>query len=237
VSPILWTSTSLSNIRCTHVDFHAAMPSAAKNSSAFAVGSRNALGRTGQPGLVRALGPAAASSIVLGTMIGTGIFLKPSEVAVDAGSAGWALAAWVVGAFVSLLGALCYVELGSSIPEAGGEYAYLREGMGEAWGFLFGWTHSMVARPASVAAIAAGFLRFCGFLRPGSRDGTSRLRRKFRSSARTGRNRSARLAWFAGGLIPFWARDASIGFKTINAMSETAAENPLFGTPCDNAVA
>lgn len=120
----------------------------------------------GQPGLVRALGPAAASSIVLGTMIGTGIFLKPSEVAVDAGSAGWALAAWMAGGFVSLLGALCYVELGSSIPEAGGEYAYLREGLGEAWGFLFGWTHSMVARPASVAAIAAGFLRFCGYLWP-----------------------------------------------------------------------
>jgi amino acid transporter len=99
-------------------------------------------------------------------MIGTGIFLKPSEVAADAGSAGWALAAWVAGGFISLLGALCYVELGSSIPEAGGEYAYLREGMGEAWGFLFGWTHSMVARPASVAAIAAGFLRFCGFLWP-----------------------------------------------------------------------
>ncbi len=139
---------------------------AAKNSLAFAGGSRNAPGRAGQLGLVRALGPAAASSIVLGTMIGTGIFLKPSEVAVDAGSGGWALAAWVIGGFVSLLGALCYVELGSSIPEAGGEYAYLREGMGETWGFLFGWTHSMVARPASVAAIAAGFLRFCGFLWP-----------------------------------------------------------------------
>lgn len=115
-------------------------------------------------GLVRALGPTAASSIVLGTMIGTGIFLKPSEVATDAGSAGWALGAWVVGGFISLLGALCYVELGSSIPEAGGEYAYLREGLGRGWGFLFGWTHSMIARPASVAAIAAGFLRFCGFL-------------------------------------------------------------------------
>ncbi len=119
-----------------------------------------------QAGLVRALGPAAASSIVLGTMIGTGIFLKPSEVAGDAGSIALALSAWVVGGVLSLLGALCYVELGSSIPEAGGEYAYLRYGFGEPLGFLFGWTHSMLARPASAAAIAAGCLRFCGFLWP-----------------------------------------------------------------------
>jgi len=129
--------------------------------------SDNPTERDKSSGLIRALGPAAASSIVLGTMIGTGIFLKPSEVASDAGSAGWAMAAWVVGGFISLLGALCYVELGSSIPEAGGEYVYLREGLGETWGYLFGWTHSMVARPASVAAIAAGFLRFCGFVWPG----------------------------------------------------------------------
>ncbi|MGB0040538.1 MAG: amino acid permease [Terriglobales bacterium] len=128
--------------------------------------SHNQTEKNGRLGLVRALGPAAASSIVLGTMIGTGIFLKPSEVASDARSGGWAIAAWVVGGVVSLLGALCYVELGSSIPEAGGEYVYLGRGLGKAWGFLFGWTHSMVARPASVAAIAAGFLRFCGFLWP-----------------------------------------------------------------------
>lgn len=99
-------------------------------------------------------------------MIGTGIFLKPSEVAGDAGNVTLALSAWVVGGVLSLLGALCYVELGSSIPEAGGEYAYLRQGFGEPLGFLFGWTHSMLARPASAAAIAAGCLRFCGFLWP-----------------------------------------------------------------------
>lgn len=99
-------------------------------------------------------------------MIGTGIFLKPSEVAADAGSVALALSAWFIGGVLSLLGALCYVELGSSIPEAGGEYAYLRYGFGEPLGFLFGWTHSMLARPASAAAIAAGCLRFCGFLWP-----------------------------------------------------------------------
>jgi APA family basic amino acid/polyamine antiporter len=123
-------------------------------------------GQDKPPGLLRALGPTAAMSIVLGTMIGTGIFLKPSEVATEAGTPILILTAWLVGGILSLLGALCYVELGSSIPEPGGEYAYLGEGIGPRWGFLFGWTHSILARPASVAAIAAGFLRFCTFLSP-----------------------------------------------------------------------
>ena len=75
-------------------------------------------------------------------------------------------AAWIVGGLLSLFGALSYAELGSAIPEAGGEYAYLRRGFGPAWGFLFGWMHSIVGRPASAAAIAAGLLRFCGFFAP-----------------------------------------------------------------------
>src|SRR5580693_7453400 len=119
-----------------------------------------------QPSLVRGLGFSAAAAIVLGTMIGTGIFLKPSEMAADAGSKVIVFAALVVGGVLSLFGALCYVELGATFPEAGGEYAYLRRGFGNQWGFLFGWMHSTVARPASVAAIAAGFLRFCSFLFP-----------------------------------------------------------------------
>jgi APA family basic amino acid/polyamine antiporter len=117
-------------------------------------------------GLERALGPVAASAIVLGTMIGTGIFLKPSEVARDAGSIGIVAAAWIAGGILSLFGGLCYAELGASIPEAGGEYAYLRRGFGTKPAFLFGWMHSVVARPASIAAIAAGLMRFCSFLFP-----------------------------------------------------------------------
>lgn len=119
-----------------------------------------------RPGLIRGLGAASAAGIVLGTMIGTGIFLKPSEMAQETGAVGLVFAAWVVAGLLSLFGALCYAELGTSIPEAGGEYAYLRRGLGEVWGFLFGWMHSIVARPASGAAIAAGLLRFCAFLFP-----------------------------------------------------------------------
>src|SRR5690348_1152819 len=119
-----------------------------------------------RPGLVRDLGKWASIAIVVGTMIGTGIFLKPSEMASDAGSVGIVYAAWIVGGLLSLFGALAYAELGAAIPEAGGEYAYLSRSFGPSVGFLFGWTHSIVARPASAASIAAGLLRFCAFLLP-----------------------------------------------------------------------
>ncbi len=116
--------------------------------------------------LVRALGPWAAMAIVVGTMIGTGIFLKPAEMAAQGGSVAVVFAAWAVGGVLSLFGALSFAELGASIPEAGAEYAYLRRGFGPVWGFLFGWMHSIVGRPASAASIAAGLLRFWGFLVP-----------------------------------------------------------------------
>lgn len=121
---------------------------------------------TERPALARALGGWAAAAIVVGTMIGTGIFLKPSEMAGEGRSTAIVFAAWIVGAFLSLFGALSYAELGAAIPEAGGEYAYLRRGFGPVWGFLFGWMHSIVGRPASTASIAAGLLRFCAFLMP-----------------------------------------------------------------------
>jgi amino acid transporter len=116
--------------------------------------------------LVRGLGPWASMAIVVGTMIGTGIFLKPAEMARDAGSVGIVFAAWVVGGVLSLFGALAYAELGAAIPEAGGEYAYLTRSFGPKTGFLFGWTHSIVARPASAASIAAGVMLFARFLWP-----------------------------------------------------------------------
>jgi basic amino acid/polyamine antiporter, APA family len=124
------------------------------------VSSRN------KPELVRGLGKWSSAAIVVGTMVGTGIFLKPAEMAADAGSLLIVLAAWVAGGVLSLFGALAYAELGAAIPEAGGDYAYLRRGFGPVWGFLFGWMHSIVGRPASMSSIAAGLLRFCAFLVP-----------------------------------------------------------------------
>jgi len=116
--------------------------------------------------LVRGLGPWASGAIVVGTMIGTGIFLKPAEMAREGRFVSIVFAAWIVGALLSIFGALSYAELGAAIPEAGGEYAYLRRGFGPVWGFLFGWMHSIVGRPSSVASIAAGMMRFLSFFVP-----------------------------------------------------------------------
>ena len=116
--------------------------------------------------LVRGLGPWASAAIVVGTMIGTGIFLKPAEMAREGKSVSVVFAAWIVGAVLSIFGALSFAELGAAIPEAGGEYAYLRRAFGPTWGFLFGWMHSIVGRPSSMASIAAGIARFLGFLIP-----------------------------------------------------------------------
>jgi len=116
--------------------------------------------------LVRGLGAWASAAIVVGTMIGTGIFLKPAEMAREGKSVSVVFAAWIVGAILSIFGAFSFAELGSMIPEAGGEYAYLRRGFGPVYGFLFGWTHSIVGRPSSLASISAGMMRFLSFIFP-----------------------------------------------------------------------
>jgi APA family basic amino acid/polyamine antiporter len=116
--------------------------------------------------LVRGLGAWASAAIVIGTMIGTGIFLKPAEMAREGRTVSVVFAAWIVGAVLSIFGALSFAELGAAIPEAGGEYAYLRRAFGPVYGFLFGWMHSIVGRPSSLASISAGMMRFVGFLIP-----------------------------------------------------------------------
>jgi len=116
--------------------------------------------------LIRGLSGWAAGAIVVGTMIGTGIFLKPSEMAAVGGSVSIVYAAWIVGGALSLFGALSFAELGAALPEAGGQYAYLRRGLGPVWGFLFGWMHSTVGESSSAASIAAGLARFSSFLAP-----------------------------------------------------------------------
>lgn len=116
--------------------------------------------------LVRGLGAAAAMAMVVGHIIGTGVFLVPSPMARATGSVGLVFLVWIVGGALSLFGALTVAELGAAMPEAGGPYVYLKRGFGPVWGFLFGWMNNMVGKPASISTIAAGFLIFVGFFVP-----------------------------------------------------------------------
>jgi APA family basic amino acid/polyamine antiporter len=99
-------------------------------------------------------------------MVGTGIFLKPSEVARLAGDADLAILAWVVGGLLNLMGALCYLELGTMMPHAGADYHYLKRAWGPAVGFLYGWKGFALSHPASLAALASGIALFAGYLWP-----------------------------------------------------------------------
>lgn len=119
-------------------------------------------GDTGAPGLVRGLGPWAAASLVVGTIIGTGVFLKTAAMASHGPSAAWILAAWGAAGLLSLFGAMTYAELGAMFPAAGGEYVYLRRGYGPFMGYLFAWNRFWIATPGSIAAYAVGAAIFLG---------------------------------------------------------------------------
>lgn len=116
--------------------------------------------------LIRGLGLWSASAIVISDTIGTGIFLVTSDMARAVGTAVLVFAAWIIGGLIVLCGAFCYAELGAAFPYAGGPYVYLSRGLGPLWGFLFGWMSSFLERPVAMATLAAGFLRFLGFLFP-----------------------------------------------------------------------
>src|SRR5271156_4125575 len=116
--------------------------------------------------LIRGLGLWSAVAIVIGDTIGTGIFLVSSDMARTVGSASLVFAAWIIGGLIVLFGAFCYAELGAAFPKAGGPYVYLNRGLGPLWGFLFGWMSSFLERPVAMATLAAGFLRFLGFIFP-----------------------------------------------------------------------
>ena len=110
-------------------------------------------------GLVRELGASQAASIVIGVVIGSGIFLVPAEMMQAARSVGLVFLAWIVGGVLSFFGALTYAELGAMKPLAGGEYVYIRDAYGPLAGFLCGWTWTIVVKPSSLAAISTGIVR------------------------------------------------------------------------------
>lgn len=110
--------------------------------------------------LVRGLGLVDAASIVVGCIIGTGVFLKTATMASLVGNPYIVLLVWAVAGLLSLAGALAYAELGALIPSAGGEYAYLKEGYGEKWAFLYGWMRFLIGSPGTIAAYGVGSMTF-----------------------------------------------------------------------------
>src|SRR5216683_3875286 len=110
-----------------------------------------------KPGLVRALGPLMATAVVVGTVIGSGVFKKPQVVAEKVPFFGLAATVWVLGGLLVLLGALAYAEIAVLYPRAGGNYVFLREAYGRLFGFLWGWVEFWIIRSASIAALATIF--------------------------------------------------------------------------------
>src|SRR5262245_18524267 len=115
----------------------------------------------------RGLGLYDSTMVVVGSMIGSGIFIVSADMARSLGSAGWLLAAWLVAGVLTVVGALAYGELAAMMPRAGGQYVYLREAFSPLWGFLYGWTRFRVIQTGTIAAVSVGFARFLGVLIPG----------------------------------------------------------------------
>jgi APA family basic amino acid/polyamine antiporter len=117
--------------------------------------------------LVKGLGLTSATMLVMGSMIGSGIFIVSAEISREVNSPALLIAAWAVTGFMTIVGALTYGELAAMMPRAGGQYVYLREALGPLWGFLYGWTLFLVIQTGTIAAVAVAFGKFLGIFYPG----------------------------------------------------------------------
>src|ERR687895_460634 len=117
-----------------------------------------------EAGLERGLGLMDATMIVVGSMIGSGIFIVSAESSRLVGSPGWLLAAWALAGVLTITGALCCAELAAMWPRAGGQYVFLREAYGPSVGFLFGWGLFLIIQTGTIAAVAGAFATFTGVL-------------------------------------------------------------------------
>ena len=116
--------------------------------------------------LVRGLGLTSATMLVMGSMIGSGIFIVSAEISREVDSPALLLGAWVVAGLLTIIAALSYGELAAMMPRAGGQYVYLREGLGPLWGFLYGWTLFLVIQTGTIAAVGVAFGKFLGVFFP-----------------------------------------------------------------------
>jgi len=116
--------------------------------------------------LVKGLGLTSATMLVMGSMIGSGIFIVSAEISREVNSPALLIGAWVVTGFLTIVGALTYGELAAMMPRAGGQYVYLRESLGPLWGFLYGWTLFLVIQTGTIAAVGVAFGKFLGIFWP-----------------------------------------------------------------------
>ena len=116
--------------------------------------------------LVKGLGLTSATMLVMGSMIGSGIFIVSAEIAREVNSPALLIGAWVVTGFLTIIAALSYGELAAMMPRAGGQYVYLREALGPLWGFLYGWTLFLVIQTGTIAAVGVAFGKFLGVFVP-----------------------------------------------------------------------
>jgi APA family basic amino acid/polyamine antiporter len=116
--------------------------------------------------LVKGLGLTSATMLVMGSMIGSGIFIVSAEIGREVDSPALLIGAWLVTGFLTIVGALCYGELAAMMPRAGGQYVYLREALGPLWGFLDGWTLFLVIQTGTIAAVGVAFGKFLGIFFP-----------------------------------------------------------------------
>jgi len=117
-------------------------------------------------GFVRGLGLLDSTMIVAGSMIGSGIFIVSAAMSREVGSPGWLLVAWLITGVLTIMAALSYGELAAMMPQAGGQYVYLREAFSPLWGFLYGWTLFLVIQTGTIAAVGIGFAKFLGVVWP-----------------------------------------------------------------------
>ena len=116
--------------------------------------------------LVKGLGAVSATMLVMGSMIGSGIFIVSAEIAREVNSPALLIGAWLVTGFMTIVGALSYGELAAMMPRAGGQYVYLREALGPLWGFLYGWTLFLVIQTGTIAAVGVACGKFLGVFFP-----------------------------------------------------------------------
>jgi APA family basic amino acid/polyamine antiporter len=121
---------------------------------------------SGEHEFVKGLGLTSATTLVMGSMIGSGIFIVSAEIAREVNSPVLLIAAWLVTGFMTITGALAYGELAAMMPHAGGQYVYLRESLGRLWGFLYGWTLFLVIQTGTIAAVGVACGKFLGVFFP-----------------------------------------------------------------------